>query len=479
MPRFPLARNLVVYAIFAASGASALIYQVLWSRWLSLSFGSTTASVSIVLACFMMGLALGSAAAGRLMRRITNPLRVYAAMEFGIAVFAVFFPLLLSFTDSIFPLIVSPSSSVFYSLTMRALLALLLLIAPTSMMGATLPLLAEFFRRNPRQTTSFKVGVLYAANTLGAALGILASSFFLIELVGVFTTTMIAASLNLFVAAMGYHYSRSAAKMPPPSKEAGRAIANEPAFMVKLATAVLAASGAVAMASEVLWTRALETVMGNSAYAFATIVCVYLVGIALGSWLMAMVVHRLRRQYPFWLAALQLTMGAWLLISIVIIQKISEALLQHNAQMAAITSHLLVYLQVTLVLMPLSLASGACFPLAARMIEPDAEDPKGESIGRAYSWNTVGGVIGSLLAGFLIAPHFDSFDALYLIALAYGIIALMVLTTTAWRERPARRDRAAWGSMSALILLVIASALYSTTNSGEGFSGLRAKWRMK
>ena len=145
MQRPTLVRNLGVYGMFTISGASALIYQVLWSRWLGLSFGNTTASVSIVLACFMSGLVLGSLGAGRVLHRLGNPMKAYAAVELGIGAFAVVFPLLTRLADSVFPLMVQPDSPAVYSLSVRAILSFLLLLVPTTLMGATLPLLTDFF----------------------------------------------------------------------------------------------------------------------------------------------------------------------------------------------------------------------------------------------------------------------------------------------------------------------------------------------
>ncbi len=194
----PAVKNtLAVYLIFAVSGASALIYQVIWTRWLGLVFGNTTLSVSIVLGSFMLGLALGSWIAGRLMHSIENPMRLYAFMEMGIGIFALLFPLFTRFTDFVFPLLVHSVSLNWYSLLVRAVLSIAVLLVPTTFMGTTLPLLTDFFHRSPVHTRNWRVGVLYAVNTLGAALGIIAGSFILIEAIGVLDTTRAAAALNL------------------------------------------------------------------------------------------------------------------------------------------------------------------------------------------------------------------------------------------------------------------------------------------
>jgi spermidine synthase len=132
-----LVRTLTVYVIFTVSGGTALVYQVIWARWLGLVFGNTTVSVSIVLASFMLGLALGSHLAGRLLPRVGNPMRGYAWMELGIGVFAVCFPLISRLTDSAFSLLVTAESSALSGLLVRTVLVFLLLLLPTTLMGAT------------------------------------------------------------------------------------------------------------------------------------------------------------------------------------------------------------------------------------------------------------------------------------------------------------------------------------------------------
>lgn len=206
--------SLNVYLIFTVSGAAALIYQVIWARWMGLVFGNTATSVSIVLGSFMLGLALGSYIVGRRLHRIANPMLVYAYLELGIGLFALCFPLLSMRTDVIFTSIVHVDSTLTWSMIVRAILAFTLLAVPTTFMGATLPLLTDFFRRDPRRTRSWKVGLLYAANTFGAALGTIIASFILIELIGVRSTTLIAAALNFLVAYIGLKYARSTQLRP-------------------------------------------------------------------------------------------------------------------------------------------------------------------------------------------------------------------------------------------------------------------------
>jgi spermidine synthase len=317
-----------VYLVFTVSGSAALVYQIIWARWLGLIFGNTTASVSVVLASFMLGLALGSWLAGRLLTRIASPMAAYACLEVGIGAFAVAFPLFSSGVDRIFTALVSADSPQSTSLAVRAALAFAVLAIPTTFMGATLPLLTDFFRRSPRHTRAWKVGLLYGANTFGAALGSCAASFLLIELVGVRATTLIAAALNGIVAAWAFGYARGN-PLPPLSKLAPGAPRLD--AMGLLAIAVLAASGGAALASEVLWTRTLEIVVGNSSYAFALILLVYLVGLALGSWWTSLAVSRLE-SLPLWLAGTQAGMSLWIVAAIATFGALSRRLGQYGSE---------------------------------------------------------------------------------------------------------------------------------------------------
>ncbi|MDS4026342.1 MAG: fused MFS/spermidine synthase [Candidatus Contendobacter sp.] len=416
-----------VYLIFTASGAAALIYQVIWGRWLNLLFGNTTVSVAIVLSSFMLGLALGSHLVGRQLRRIANPMLVYVLFELGIGIFAILFPWLAQGVDILFVALVNDKTAFLTSAITRMVISFLLLMVPTILMGATLPLLTDFFRRHPKNTHTWRVGLLYAANTLGAAFGAFFASFMLIESIGVRSTTLIAALLNFLVALIGFQYSKGFVGQWTPPVETP--VAANQKILTKagqLALAVLAGSGAVALISEVLWTRTLEILVGASTYAFATILIVYLLGIAIGSWIMSLLVNLLKQEtLPYWLVGLQAAMGVWTIMAISLFQGLTHHLLQHSGGMVHITVIVWSYIQSGSILFPLALLSGAVFPVATRIIDQNTEDALGEHIARAYAWNTVGAVIGSLIGGFLIAPWFDYFGALYFLAILYIGVALL------------------------------------------------------
>lgn len=413
-----------VYGLFLLSGAAALVYQVIWARWLGLVFGNTTTSISIILGAFMLGLALGSWAAGRVVRRLANPMRAYALLELGIGAFALAFPLATEGLGRLYAAVATTASPAAVTIGWRVALAFALLLVPTSLMGATLPLLTEHFRRDPRHGRVWRAGVLYAFNTIGAALGVIAASFVGIELIGVRATTIVAAGLNFLVAALGFALARRVAPGAAPAEPALRAPGRaRTSFVAATALLALGLSGGLALGSEVLWTRTLQLVIGNSTYAFATLLVVYLVGVALGSAAFSGVVKRSRR-LAAWLVVLLLGMGVWTLLA-------SEGfgLLQALAadrDAASAGARLGFYARAAALLLPLALLSGGMFPAGTRLLEPDADDAGGEQVARAYAWNTVGAVAGSLVAGFVVAARFDFFQAVDLLAAGYALAALGV-----------------------------------------------------
>ncbi|HEU4769141.1 MAG TPA: fused MFS/spermidine synthase, partial [Pyrinomonadaceae bacterium] len=187
---------LLIGVCFVFSGATGLIYEVLWMRMLGLVFGATTLAVSTVLAAFMGGLALGSALAGRLAHRIRKPLSVYGWMEIGIAVYALLVPFLFRSVDNLYALIWQQFQLGFFTFSLwRFVLSCVMLLLPTTLMGATLPVLSAALVKHG----STAVTRLYACNLVGAIVGTLAAGFVFLPMFGVRATIVIAAAINLIV----------------------------------------------------------------------------------------------------------------------------------------------------------------------------------------------------------------------------------------------------------------------------------------
>ena len=179
-PSNPRSTNFLIGVCFIFSGATGLIYEILWARMLGLVFGATTLAVSTVLAAFMGGLALGSALAGRFAPRITKPVSAYGWLEIGIAVYALLVPFLFAAVDDLYAYIWQQLQPGFFAFTLlRFALSCLMLLVPTTLMGATLPVLAAALLRAPGHDTN-SVTRLYACNLVGAILGTLLAGFVLL-----------------------------------------------------------------------------------------------------------------------------------------------------------------------------------------------------------------------------------------------------------------------------------------------------------
>ncbi|HZI93152.1 MAG TPA: fused MFS/spermidine synthase, partial [Patescibacteria group bacterium] len=293
--------RLPLLVIFFLSGASGLIYEVVWSRSLVLVFGSTTHAISTVLAAFMGGLALGSYLVGRRGDRFGDPLKVYALLEVAIAVLALAVLVALPAMVPVYRLAwhVAGASPAALNV-LRFFLASLILLPPTTLMGATLPILSAYLERASATSTTSgagsSAGALYTFNTFGAVAGAATSGFLLLPALGVTRAALLAAAANLIAAASAMRLSRSlpAARAAQAAQAVPSTLAitqdapaqSEPAegaVSPALLLLVFAASGAGALMFEVVWTRILSLILGSSTQAFSIMLTTFLTGLALGS----------------------------------------------------------------------------------------------------------------------------------------------------------------------------------------------------
>ena len=327
--------GLIVFLCFFLSGGSGLLFEVLWTRELGLVFGSTTLAMSTVLSVFMGGLALGSYLCGRLVSRLARPLRAYALVEAGVGLYALSVPLWLQHYPRLNALLWQSVGNHYAVLSLlRFAATALLLIVPTTLMGATLPLLSQYVslrrrlldqaREQTREGRSeeligatTQIGALFALNTFGAVLGTFLSGFMLLPRLGVTTTNYVGAAVNLTLATIILVVERritrelAAAPTAAPAQrderdesdesgpEAPRPLQGESErkrqLNRKIAVASYAVSGATAMVYQVLWTRALAIVLGSSVYSFTLILLAFLVGLALGAAIVTRMLPRIRR----------------------------------------------------------------------------------------------------------------------------------------------------------------------------------------
>lgn len=338
--------RLIPQLAFFCSGASSLLFQALWTRMLHHAFGATSLAMSTVLSAFMGGLGLGAYLFGRRAARLRSPLVAYALCELGVAACALAIPPLVQ-SDGPLALVNAlmrrelGAGSVAFMLA-RFACVLPLLLVPTTLMGGTLPLLAQHFAVGDARTASARVGRLYALNTAGAVAGTVLSSFVLMPMLGLAATNLVAIGINVALAAAILALAwRSPARVDARPAERVSPVAH--GSPRRLALVAFAVSGACAMAYEVVWSRALALALGSSLQAFALILVTFLIGIAGGSALMA---HLLASPRDRGLSVLALAASLLTLLALVPALALSSASLALFASLA-LAGALAVYVGLT------------------------------------------------------------------------------------------------------------------------------------
>jgi spermidine synthase len=412
---------------FAFSGLAALIYQTAWTRQFALVFGTSELAVATVLAAYMGGLALGAWLAERWLPRITRPVLTYAALELGIGASAVILvPALLSASDGLLRAAFggqpAPPDSAHTAISMFYLAsAFVALAVPTVLMGATLPLLARHAVHTEAQIGR-RIGMLYAMNTAGAVIGALITAFWLLPNAGLTNTVRVGAAINFVVFLLAASIAKRVPPTPLTSPRLGEPQSGARGFLrVPSATWVLPLlllSGAVSFFHEVLWTRMLSHVLGSSIHAFGVMVASFLGGIAIGGAIGALLARN-RTWSVRALALSQLGCAATAALGYVLLNDFipeKRTLLETS-------------LYGVMILLPLTLFVGTTYPLAVRILAERAEDAARVSA-RVYAWNTVGAIVGSLAAGFILIPWLRFEGAVQLAVLssaALGIASLWLL----------------------------------------------------
>jgi spermidine synthase len=421
--------------LFIGSGAAALIYEVVWFQLLELVIGSTAVSLGVVLATYMAGLCIGSLALPKYVSSRQHPLRIYALIEVGIAVIGI---IVLFAVPLLGRLYSGAGAQGPTGIMLRAIVCAICLLPPTILMGATLPAAARWVESSPRGVSW--LGLLYGSNTTGAVLGCLVAGFYLLRVHDMTTATLVAAALNVVVAAIALLLANRTAGGV--AGEDGGA-ASKPALEAPGAWAVyvtIALSGATALGSEVVWTRLLSLMLGASTYTFSIILGVFLAGIALGSaggsWLAR---HVDRPQLALgWVQLLQTVGIMWAAIMIANVLPYWPI----NPSLAPSPWYNL-HLDLTKaiwVALPGALLWGASFPLALASVATPGQDPA-RLVSRVYAANTVGAIVGALLFSLLMIPWRGTHTSqrVLVIAAAFSSILMFLLFVV-----PPARESKGW-----------------------------------
>jgi spermidine synthase len=432
--------------LFFLSGVSALVYQVLWMRLLALVFGVTVHAASTVLAAFMTGLALGSAVAGRLSDRVARPLAVFAVAEALVAIAALATPLGLTAVEALY-VRVYPALSDWPVLVgfVRLLLSFAVLVVPTTLMGATLPLVVK--SALARGTIlGRQVSLLYACNTAGAVVGTLVAGIWMIPQLGISWAFRIAAAINLAVAAGALILSRFSA---PNAADAPRQSASpDPERMSdaqlitpvgrRLVLLTFAISGFVSFGLEIIWFRMLILLFRPTTYAFTVMLATVLAGIALGSWISTPFTSRRRLNPLAALAVLEVLLALAAVLSMVLIGQANGIYMGSGPLFAGGPFAYFGPMVVTSIaaIFPAALLMGMAFPIGIDVWVSQVDHRHaGERIGIIYAVNVAGAVAGSLMTGFVLLPAVGSRSSLLLTCVLSLAAGLLLLTQLPRRAR--------------------------------------------
>jgi spermidine synthase len=469
----PFSRALrVLPTFFFFSGASSLIFETIFTRLLTYTFGNTSHAVSTVLAAFLGGLALGAFLIGRWADRRSPSLRIYGALELMVAVYCLFLPQLFALLTRVYVGVCQDLHLGSAGLTVvRLLLAGIVIMIPTLLMGGTLPVLARCVAAGG---SGFETDLdrLYAWNTLGAALGTLASTYFFMPILGVRATIVLACAVNtaifLGIILLASRTSLSVGmtkESHPPNRDF--VLAEVPAAPLLVGALLV---GAISLAYEVIWTHVLAFLIGNTVYAFGVMLFTFLCGLGWGAHVVS---RRLRAPFSWgqWLAASQLLLGLVIFLTVPLWSRVPDlfahgfgkaleldlmaiallvairmtyagwriygrargaafpwargaelvvgvalllALLGLNTSFLLkyetayfIAGELLRFFSAFYLLVIPSLLLGMSFPLLLNLATHTAQEV-GSSVGGIYAANTVGTVLGSLLTGFVLLPRLGS-----------------------------------------------------------------------
>jgi spermidine synthase len=443
----------LVLCFFIGSGLAALIYEVVWFQLLEFIIGSTAVSLAVLLGTFMGGLCLGSLAFARVIPASLHPLKVYAVLELGIGLSAILIWYLL---PPVADLDGSIAGQGLTGILFRGLLCAAFLLAPTVLMGATLPCAARFIESTPRGVSW--LGILYTGNLAGAVLGCLLAGFYLLRLYDMATATFVAAAVNALCATLALALAALAPHRAEAAPTAGAD--REPLRLETLAVYVtIALSGLTALGAQVVWTRLLSLLLGPSVYTFSIILAVFLIGLGLGSSAGALLARSARNSLVMlgWCQVLLVAAIAWAAFSI-------DAWLPYWPVDPRLSGNPWLTFQLDLArslwaILPAASLWGASFPLALAAAAPQHAD-SGRMVGAVYAANTLGAIVGAVVFSIILIPTVGTLwsQRILIAAAALSAVVILLLRLRAPASETGRRVPFA-AVIAALIAVPAAAAL--------------------
>jgi spermidine synthase len=405
--------------LFVGSGCAALIYEIVWFQLLSLIIGSSAVSLGVLLVVFMGGMCIGSVVFARVISARAHPLRIYAFLELGIAVFGILVLYGLPYAGGLYTAIGGPG---FGGLLLRGLFCMICLLPPTLLMGATLPAIARWVEATPKGVSW--LGFFYGGNIAGAVFGCLLAGFYLLRVHDMAVATYVAMLLNAIVAAAGLTLAKATPHEGPailPTAE-DNVIPREtwPVY------AAIAMSGMTALGAEVIWTRLLSLMLGATVYTFSLILGVFLFGLGIGSSVGSVLARTIAspRRALGWCQFLVMGSLAWAAWSI------SQVLPYWPIHPGLATAPRFLFemdlLRSMWVVLPGAVLWGASFPLALAAVASRRQDPA-RLVGTVYAANTIGAIIGAASASLVFVSWFGTQNAQRILIGMTAVSAMIML----------------------------------------------------
>jgi spermidine synthase len=445
----------MLWSMIGLSGFACLVYQILWMRQLGLLFGNTSHAAALTLAVFFGGLAAGSWFWGRRCRHLANPLRTYGWLELGIAACGVAVFAAPGVIHHFHPMIYQRHGTGMALVAFKLMWTLLMVFPSAALMGGTLPVIGQAVIRH---TTAFGTTTarLYAVNTIGAACGAFATAFVFISILGIRLTCGVAMAASVVAGWLAFRLSRQAMDF-----QTTAGIVEKPAVrqtrkpnqphdgapgLSRPAIRLLAlVSGFSLLALEVIWTRMLAQVHENSVYGFSAVLIVVLACLALGAWLAARLA-RGKSPAPQVLVLLIVLGGTALCITPFIFTGLTRGMSMLATDRSFAGYVMLLFGTAFAAIGPACLLLGAVFPFLMKAEERFTTAP-GDSIGTLSAINTLGAILGSLAAGFLLLEWLGLWRSIQCIAAGYLLVALLIPCAKAETSR-------AFKAMACVMLLL-------------------------
>lgn len=430
-------RTFLLYLCFFFSGIAGLVYQVVWSRYLTLFLGGTGQAQVIILGTFMGGLALGAWLFGRRADTAAQPLKLYALLEIGIGACGLIYPALFDPIRGLFIALAHTLGLGTGAVTFAAfVICALTILIPTTLMGGTLPVLARYMIESESRI-GHHIARLYYLNSFGAVFGSLIGGFLLIPKLGLPYTMYAAAFLNIEVALAAFLLAAAESKSLAAEAPQSASVADDtpplepdrvagPLSAARIALVVIGISGFVSFVYEVAWIRLLTLVLGTSSFSFSIMLAAFIFGITLGSFVLSR--KKTEEGYFRILGWCEIAIGLSALLSLLFYHRLPYVLNQWRSMLASEDHAYPLYqfgaflLCFVAMVLP-TVFIGATVPAASRVVARDLS-MLGRRIGSVFAINTAGTLLGAFCAGFVLLPHLG---IRHMIELAAGLNLLLGL----------------------------------------------------